>query len=42
MPTQADYDRRRADGLAEDLRIAKEHNVVVVGPYAETSARSFL
>ncbi|GLC44823.1 hypothetical protein PLESTB_001210100 [Pleodorina starrii] len=25
----ADYERRRADGLAEELRLAKEHNVVV-------------
>lgn len=27
---QADHDRRRADGLAEELKQAKEHNVAVV------------
>ncbi len=35
---QADYERRRADGLAEELRLAKEHNVVVVSVPGVSSA----
>ncbi|KXZ43712.1 hypothetical protein GPECTOR_82g246 [Gonium pectorale] len=29
LKEQADYEKRRADGLAEELRLAKEHNIVV-------------